>query len=449
MELEKKTRTDLDILSDALASGMMQRVSALISELNPAEIARLIESLPPARRNLVWNMVDEEDDSEVLAELNDEVRTRLMEGMDTTEVLTATEGMELDDLADVLADLPESVTQEVISSLSRRDRERIESVLSYPEDSAGGLMNPNTVAVRPNVTLEVVLRYLRALGNLPDDTYSLFVVDRNDRYLGNLRMSQIVTGQSDQMVRDTMDTDAEVFTTEQPATEVAREFRDLDLISAAVVDERGHLLGQITVDDVVDVISEQADRDILSMAGLDEEDDIFAPVVASAGRRAIWLGVNLATAFLAASVVGMFEETLSKVVVLAVLMPVVASMGGIAGTQTLTVMVRGMALGRVEDSNARWLLNKEIAVGLLNGLAWAAIVAVITVTFFSNWDVGLVIGAAVAINLVVAALAGVLVPLILRRLRIDPALAGGVVLTTVTDVVGFMTFLGLGTLFLT
>jgi magnesium transporter len=449
MEQPTKTQTDLGILSAALESGMMQHVAALVSDLNPAEIARLIESLPPARRDIVWNVVNEDDDGEVLAELNDEVRSRLMRGMDTDALLTATEGMELDDLADVVADLPESITQVVVSALSRRDRERLEAVLSYPEDSAGGLMNPNTVAVRPNVTLEVVLRYLRAMGQLPDDTHSLFVVDRDDRYLGKLRISRIVTGDMQELVRDAMDTDAQVFTAEQPATEVAREFQDHDLITAPVVDENGQLLGQIAIDDVVDVIREQADRDILSMAGLDEEDDIFAPVFVSAGRRAVWLGVNLATAFLAASVVGMFEATLEQVVILAVLMPVVASMGGIAGTQTLTIMIRGMALGRVEHSNARWLFSKELAVGVLNGLAWAVVVGLITITFFSSWDVGLVISAAVAINLVIAAFAGFLVPLVLRRLNIDPALAGGVVLTTVTDVVGFMTFLGLGTLFLT
>jgi magnesium transporter len=310
-------------------------------------------------------------------------------------------------------------------------------------------MNPSTIAVRPNVTLEVVLRYMRALGELPENTYSLFVVDRDDNYLGKLRFSRLLTSDTQELVRDAMDSDAQPFHADQSATDVAREFQDRDIVSAPVVNDQGRLLGQITVDDVVDVIREQADRDILSMAGLDEEDDIFAPVVASAGRRAIWLGVNLATAFLAAAVVGIFEETLEQVVVLAVLMPVVASMGGIAGTQTLTIMVRGMALGRVEDSNARWLFSKEIAVGVLNGLAWAAVVLVITITFFSGWDVGMVIGAAVAINLVIAAFAGFLVPLILRRLRIDPALAGGVVLTTVTDVVGFVTFLGLGTLFLT
>lgn len=449
MELEAKRKIDLGTLSDALERGMMQQAAGLIEDLNPAEIALLIESLPPAKRDIVWNLVSEEDDAEVLADLNDEVRTRLMEGMDTAKLLNATEGMELDDLADVVADLPESITQQVIRSLNQRDRERLEAVLLYPEDSAGGLMNPDTITVRPNVTLEVVLRYLRALGKLPDNTYSLFVVDRNDKYMGKLRISRIVTHDPQQLVRDAMDSDAQTFTAELPAADVAREFQNLDLISAPVVDESGHLLGQITIDDVVDVISEQADHDILSMAGLDEEDDVFAPVIVSAGRRAIWLGVNLATAFVAAAVVGMFQETLAKVVVLAVLMPVVASMGGIAGTQTLTLMIRGMALGRVENSNARWLLTKEVAVGVLNGCAWAVIVFLITVIFFAEWNVGLVIGAAVAINLVIAAFAGVIVPMVLQRLKIDPALAGGVVLTTVTDVVGFITFLGLGTLFLT
>jgi magnesium transporter len=449
MELEAKNKIDLGTLSDALKRGMMQQAAGLIEDLNPAEIALLIECLPPARRDIVWNLVSEEDDAEVLAELNDEVRTRLMEGMDTEKLLNATEGMELDDLADVLADLPESITQQVIRSLNQRDRERIETVLSYPEDSAGGLMNPDTITVRPNVTLEVVLRYLRALGELPDNTYSLFVVDRDDKYLGKLRISQIVTHDSDKLVRDAMDADAETFRVEMSDAEVAREFQNLDLASAPVVDDSGRLLGQITVDDVMDVIQEQADHDILSMAGLDEEDDIFAPVIASAGRRAIWLGVNLATAFVAAAVVGMFKDTLEQVVVLAVLMPVVASMGGIAGTQTLTLMIRGMALGRVEGSNARWLLTKEVSVGILNGFAWAGIVLLITIVFFAEWDVGLVIGAAVAINLIIAAFAGVIVPLVLRRMNIDAALAGGVVLTTVTDVIGFITFLGLGTLFLT
>ena len=449
MELEANSKSDLRRLSEALDRGMMQRATGLIADLHPAEIALLLESLPPEKRNIVWSLVSEDDNSDVLASLNDEVRTRLMEGMDTAALLAATESMDLDDLADVVADLPESITAQVVRSLNQRDRARLEAVLSYPEDSAGGLMNPDAVTVRPNVTLEVVQRYLAALGALPQNTSALFVVDRDDRYLGKLRISRIVTSDPQAVVRDVMDSKAETFSADMPADDVAREFQNLDLVTAPVLDESGRLVGQITIDDVVDVIREQADRAILGMAGLDEEDDIFAPVVTSASRRAIWLGVNLATAFLAAAVVGLFEETLSKVVILAVLMPVVASMGGIAGTQTLTLMIRGIALGRVETSNARWLLSKEFMVGMLNGLAWAAVVAVITVMFFSSWDVGLVIGAAVAINLIIAALAGFIVPLVLQKLRIDPALAGGVVLTTVTDVVGFISFLGLGTLFLT
>ena len=449
MEPEADVKTDLSLLSEALDHGLMQKAEGLMENLNPAEIALLLESLPPAKREIVWKLVDSSDEGEVLAELNDEVRTGLMEGMDLAALLAATEGMALDDLADVAADLPESITQRLIQSLNASDRERLEAVLSYPEDSAGGLMNPSTIAVRPNVSLEVVLRYLRALGELPDQTASLFVVDRNGRYLGTLMISSLVTQDPGQSVIAVMDDEIEGIPASESAAEVAKQFQTRDLVTAPVVDDNGLLLGQITVDDVVDVIREQADHDILSMAGLDEEDDIFAPVAISAGRRAIWLGVNLATAFLAAAVVGMFEATLAKVVTLAVLMPVVASMGGVAGSQTLTLMIRGIALGRIEDSNARWILFKEVAVGVLNGFGWAIVVMLITVTFFSDWDVGFVIGAAVAINLVVAALAGFLVPIILRRMNIDPALAGGVVLTTVTDVVGFFSFLGLGTLFLT
>jgi magnesium transporter len=448
MEPKADVKTDLRAVSEALEHGRLKSAERLMGDLNPAEIALLLESVPPPKREVAWQLVPTSNEGEVLAELNDEVRTRLMKGMDTAELLAATEGMAIDDLADIAADLPEPITGLLIQSLNQSDRERLEAVLSYPEDSAGGLMNPSTVAVRPNVTLDVVLRYLRALGELPDHSTSLFVVDRNEQYLGTLLFSALVTHDLNETVAAVMDDEVKAIHAETSAADVAKRFQLLDLVTAPVVDESGLLLGQITVDDVVDVITEQADHDILSMAGLDEEDDIFAPVFISAGRRAIWLGVNLATAFLAAAVVGMFEETLAEVVTLAILMPVVASMGGIAGSQTLTLMIRGMALGRIEDSNARWILIKEVAVGVLNGIVWAIVVMLITVTFFSDWDIGFVIGAAVAINLVFAALAGVIVPIVLRRLNIDPALAGGVVLTTVTDVVGFISFLGLGTLFL-
>lgn len=448
MDAEHKSKSNLGRLREALESGTLRQVRALVNTLHPAEIARLLESLPPPERAIVWDLVAEADEGDVLLELTDEVRAKIIEEMDAEEVVAATEGMDLDDLADFIADLPEAVTREVIRSLSEQDKDRLQAVLSYPEDSAGGLMDPDTISVRPDVTLEVVLRYLRILGEIPDRTDAVFVVDRNGRYLGALFMARIVTREPQSTVADVMDRTFDPIPSDRRSGDVARDFSNRDLLSAPVVDAQGRLIGQITIDDVVDVIQEQAEHDFLRMAGLDEEDDMFAPVVTSVRRRAIWLGVNLATAFLAAAVVGLFEATLDKVVILAVLMPVVASMGGIAGSQTLTLMVRGMALGRVQDSNARWLLIKELAVGCLNGLAWAGVVALVTVLFFSTWEVAAIIAIAITLNLVFAALAGVLIPLVLKRLQIDPALAGSVVLTTVTDVVGFAAFLGLGAAFL-
>jgi len=449
--MESKTQLESirSALREGLEDGTLRHVRSLLVSLHPAETARLLESLPPGERLIAWELVPDESEGDILVELNDEVRARLVDAMNLDDIIAATENMHLDDLADFVADIPEAVTQQVIRSLSMQDRERLEAVLSYPEDSAGGLMDPETVSVRPDVTLEVVLRYLRLHGELPDKTDSVFVVDRDDRYLGALYISRLVTHDADSLVSEVMDRSVTAIDADCPATEVATSFRDRDLVSAPVVGPGGRLIGKITIDDVVDVIQEQAEHDILSMAGLDEEDDMFAPVITSTQRRAVWLGVNLATAFLAAAVVALFKPTLEKVVVLAVLMPIVASMGGIAGSQTLTLMIRGMALGRVQDSNARWLLAKEIAVALLNGAAWACVVAAITIFFFSTWEVGAIIAAALAINLLTAAFAGFAIPLLLRKLRIDPALAGTVVLTTITDVVGFMTFLGLGTLFLT
>jgi len=442
-------KTDLGLLREALESGALRQVRNLVRSLHPAEIADLLESLPPAERAIVWDLVEDSDDGDVLLELNDEVRAGIIDGMEAAELVAATEGMDLDDLADFVADLPEAVTQQVIRSLSDQDKERLQSVLAYPEDSAGGLMNPDTISVRPDVSVEVVLRYLRMLTDIPDKTDAVFVVDRDGRYLGALYMSRLVSRDPAATVISIMDAAVEPIPCELPAQEVAREFKNRDLVSGPVIDADGKLIGQITVDDVVDVIEEQAEHVVLSMAGLDEDDDMFAPVVASVRRRAVWLGINLATAFLASAVVAQFEATLSQVVVLAVLMPVVASMGGIAGSQTLTLMIRGLALGRVEDSNARSVMIKECSVGLLNGVAWAVVVGIVTVIFFSTWEVGVIIAAAITLNLIVAALAGFLIPLGMQRLNIDPALAGSVVLTTVTDVVGFLTFLGLGALFLT
>lgn len=433
----------------ALDSGTLRPVRRMIHSLHPAEIGHLLESVRPAEREIVWELVEHEDEGEVLLAVNDEVRAQLISGMDDQEVVAALDGLDVDDLADVFADLPETVNRELLRSMDQRDRDRLQTVLAYPEDTAGGLMNLDTVTVRPNVTVEVVCRYLRLRGEIPESTDALFVVNRNDEYLGRLYLNRLLTADQDKTIAEIMDTESPSIPAKTTATEVTVIFEDWDLFSAAVVGDQNRLLGRITIDDVVDVIRDEADHSIMSMAGLDEESDMFAPVIISARRRAVWLGVNLATAFIAAWVIGLFQATIEKVVVLAVLMPIVASMGGIAGSQTLTLVIRGLALGQVEASNARWILFKEIAIGLLNGVGWALVVALATVAWFRSWDVAAVIAAAMVINLFVAAMSGVVVPIILKRMSIDPALAGGVVLTTITDVIGFMAFLGLGTIFLT
>jgi magnesium transporter len=438
----------LERLREALASGSQRRVGKVVNALHPAEIADLLESLPPPKRELVWELVEPELDGEVLLELNDEVRAKFVSEMDTHELVSAAEGMALDDLADFVAELPEALINRVLQSLDQHDRERLTQVMAYPEDSAGGLMNPDVVTLRPDVTLEVVVRYLRMRGQLPVGTDALFVVDRHDRYIGSLYLTSLLTAEPTRLVAELMDREVSGVPSMTPAHEVAMLFETRDLLSAPVVETDGRLVGRITVDDVVDVIREEAEHSLMSMAGLDEDTDMFAPVLESTRRRALWLGVNLATAFVAAWVVGLFQATIDKVVALAVLMPIVASMGGIAGTQTLTLMIRGLALGQVQRSNTRWLVGREIAVGVINGCGWALVVAAATVLWFRSWELGGIIALAIVANLVAAAFAGVLIPLILQRLRIDPALAGGVVLTTVTDVVGFMAFLGLGALLL-
>jgi magnesium transporter len=394
-------------------------------------------------------MVDRELEGDVLVELNENVRQELIDSMEPGELVAATEGLEVDDLADIVGDLPEAVTRQVLRSMDQRDRERLRTVLSWPEDSAGGLMNTDTVSVRADVSLEVVLRYLRMRGDLPPRTDSLFVVDRDDRYLGTIALTRLITGDPDATVGESLDAEAARIDPSTASHDVAQLFQDRDLVSAAVVDPEGRLLGRITVDDVVDVIREEAEHSVLSMAGLQDEEDLFAGILPSTRRRLLWLGINLITAFLAAAVVKTFEGTIEKVAALAALMPIVASMGGIAGTQTVTLIIRGLALGQVQWSNARWLLFKEIAVGSLNGLLWALVVGLVTVFWFGTWQIAAIIAAAMLINLLAAAAVGVLVPLALRRFEIDPALSAGVIITTFTDCIGFATLLGLGALFLT
>lgn len=438
----------LAAIQAALAAGRLRGADRMVDALHPAEAALLLESLPPAKRALAWELVNQDAQGGVLVELSEEVRSELLAEMKPDEVIAAAEGLDVDDLADLLAELPEAVTQQVLRSMDHQDRVRLSAVLAFPEDTAGGLMNTDTVTVRPDVTLEVVLRYLRMRGELPERTDCLFVVDRHDRYLGALPVTRLLTADPERIVSGEMDPEVAPILPTAPAADVARLFESRNLLSAAVVAADGRLLGRITVDDVVDVVREQAEHPALAAAGLEDEDDVFAGVRKSARRRALWLGINLLTALLAAWVVGLFEATIEKVVALAVLMPVVASMGGIAGTQTVTLIIRGIALGQVQPSNARWLFFKELSVGAVNGLVWAGAVAFATWLWFGTWDVAAVIFVAIVINLVAAAVAGVAIPLALKRMRIDPALAGGVILTTVTDVVGFAALLGLGAAFL-
>ncbi|PCI20837.1 MAG: magnesium transporter [Piscirickettsiaceae bacterium] len=444
----ENTHEHLRQLSKSLESGALSRVKQQINDLHSAEIASLLESLPLKNRLIVWKLIDPDLTGDILVEVNDEVRLGLIEQTDDQDLITAAGSLETDDLADIFDDLPDVVLHQVVRSMSNQDRRRLQSVMSYDEDSAGGLMNPDMISIRPNVNLDVVLRYLRQRGELPANTDKLFVVNKNNRFIGALNISDLLTQSSKKSVADVMFTEEKALSPTLSDNDVALFFEDYNLVSAAVVDENDRLIGRITIDDVVDVIRDEADRSILSIAGLDEDDDMFAPVVRSAKRRAVWLGINLFTAFLAAWVIGLFSATIEQIVALAVLMPIVASMGGIAGSQTLMLVIRGIALNQIGKTNARWLLWKELAVGALNGILWATVVALITGLWFQSVPLGLLIAAAMIINLIAAALAGATIPILLKRINIDPALAGGVVLTTITDVIGFVSFLGLATIFL-
>ena len=444
MEARDSTKANIELLQERLNSGRMRSARIMVNSLYPSEVARLLESLPLKERAMLWEIVDSDMEGDVLVELAEEVRDGLIESMRTQDLIAAAEGMEVDDLADLLADLPETVTQEVLQSLDKQDHDRVKQVLAYDEESAGGLMNVDIVTVRPDVTLEVVSRYLRAVGQMSDGTDSIFVVGRDNSYIGALFLSRLLTRDPNEMVANVMSTEVMPIPAHTPSADVVWEFENRDLLSAPVVDDDFRVLGRITVDDVVDVIRDEAEHSLMSAAGLDEEDDMFAPVFKSARRRALWLGINLGTAFLAAAVVDLFQTTIDKIVLLAVLMPVVPSMGGVAGTQSLVIITRAMALGQVDKTNATRILKKELAVSLLNGLGWSIVVATFTYLWFGDWRIGGVIAAAMIINLFIAALSGFGIPMLLKRMRIDPAIAGGVVLTTVTDVVGYMTFLGLG-----
>jgi magnesium transporter len=441
------SQNTLDKLSTALDSGTLVDVRRMLNGLAPADVAHLLESSPPKFRHILWQMVEVEREGEVLGELSDELQAHFLSDMDAAEVALITEGLEDDDVADILQQLPGRVTREVLNAMDHQDRSRLEQVMLYPDDIAGGLMNTDTITIRARLTLDVVLRFLRRHDEIPEMTDNLIVVNRSDQFIGLLPLRTLLVSDPSASVREMMATDVEPIPVNMPDTEVARLFERNDWVSAPVVDDNGRLVGRITIDDVVDVIREDADHSFMSMAGLDEDEDTFAPLSRAAPRRAIWLGINLGTAFIASSVINLFQDTIEKVVALAVLMPIVASMGGIAGTQTLTVLVRGIAMGQVGKNNQAWLINRELMIGLINGFLWAAVVAVAASLWFNDWNIGIIIAAAMVINLVTAALIGAVLPLLMTRANIDPALAGGVVLTTVTDVVGFVSFLGLATLF--
>ena len=444
---QETSENTLDKLSLALDSGTFVDVRRMLNGLAAADVAHLLESSPPKFRHILWQMVEVDREGEVLGELSDELQAHFLADMDVAEVSLITEGLEDDDVADILQQLPGRVTREVLNAMDHQDRSRLEQVMHYPDDVAGGLMNTDTITIRARLTLDVVLRYLRRHDEIPEMTDNLIVVNRKDKFIGLLPLRTLLVSDPSASVREMMATDVEPIPVNTPDTEVARLFERSDWVSAPVVDDSGKLLGRITIDDVVDVIREDADHSFMSMAGLDQDEDTFAPVLRAAPRRTIWLGVNLLTAFIASSVINLFQDTIEKVVALAVLMPIVASMGGIAGTQTLTVLVRGIAMGQVVRSNQSWLISRELTIGIINGVLWALVVAVAASLWFKDWSIGIIIAAAMVINLVTAALTGAVLPLLLTRLKVDPALAGGVVLTTVTDVVGFVSFLGLATLF--
>ncbi|MEX1032014.1 MAG: magnesium transporter [Cellvibrionaceae bacterium] len=446
-ELQTQTQYQLGKIFEALDSGAFQPIRRMLNGLRPVEIAHLLESSPPKSRIVLWQLVDKELEGEVLQELSEDIQVYFLKQMNFEQVAAVTEDLDDDDVTDILQHLPDRVIRQVLAAMSDQNRHRVESLLSYSGDTAGGLMSSDVITIRPRLTLDVVLRYLRRHEELPPSTDNLIVVNREDEFLGILPISKLLTTDLGITVREIMLTDMDPIPADMSDTEVARLFEHHDWVSAPVVDANGKVLGRITIDDVVDVIREDADHSLMSMAGLDAEEATFAPVLKSMPRRAIWLSINLITAVLASVVIHQFEGTIEKVVALAVLMPIVASMGGVAGSQTLTVVIRGMALGQIGRNNVNWLLSREFMVSAINGLLLAVVLGTAVSYVYDDFTIALIIGAAMIINLLTAALAGTLLPMILRSVRVDPALAGGVLLTTVTDVVGFLSFLGLATYF--
>ena len=433
-----KSAIDLESIGD---------VRDIVKDIHPADLADVLEALPPEERTTVWNETPIDTRGETLSELTQGVREGFIKSVDNEDLVNIINTLDIDDIADLIPELPDEVIQNILFTSSKAQRESLDEVLSYSEDTAGGLMNVDTITIKANVPLSVVQRYLRLLGKLPDYTDKLFVINKENKLIGSIMTSDLLTEEPTTKVREIINENILTIALTDEANDIASAFEKYNLISAPVVDEKNQLIGRITIDDVVDVIREQEAHNILAQAGLKEEEDVFAPVITTLKNRALWLGVNLITAIIASAVISQFEETIARVVALAVLMPIIASMGGNAGTQTMTFMIRGLATGTISNHNLWQITRKEIMVGLLNGLIWAVVAAAIAITWYNDLQLGMIVAVAMMINLVFSAVAGVLIPMILDKVGIDPALASGVALTTITDVVGFFAILGLASWF--
>ena len=437
-----------ELVETLLHKQHIAELRAKLDRLHPADIAFILEALPLDERLFVWDLVKADRDGEILLEVSDAVRETLIEAMDSHELVAATGQLDTDEIADLAPDLPSEVMQDVFRALSVEEREQLRAAMSYDEDSVGALMDFEAVTVREDVTLEAVLRYLRRFDELPDHTDQLFVVDRDERLEGVLPLNLLLVTDPDEMVSNIMVAEPLTLEPDEKAQTAAQAFERYDLVSAPVVDKDRKLVGRVTVNAVVDYIRESTETEQLSRAGLREGEDIFASVWDSVKNRWAWLAVNLVTAFVASRVIGAFEGSIEKLVALAALMPIVAGIGGNSGNQTITMIVRAMALGQVQQESARVLLRKEIGVAMVNGLIWGSLLGFVAWWLYRSVPLGLVMTAAMSLNLMVAAMVGVAVPLLRQRLGYDPAIGSSVMITAVTDSGGFFIFLGLATLFL-
>ena len=445
MEIEENKK-NLKIILDDSSNLSLNQIRRLLNEMSPSEIAHALESSPPKQRNILFSLLETEEEGDVLFELGEEIQQDLVSNISNEELVEAVKELELDEIVDILQNLPEERMKKILSNMSKVDRQRIEMGLVFPENTAGGLLNTDVISVRPNNSIKEVINYLRDQKELPESTDKIFVVNSKNYYLGELPISKIITTDPKMIVREIMDTDIPAIDVDLKDKDVATIFERNDLISSAVIDVNGQLIGRITIDDVVDVIREDAEQNLLGMAGVAE--DTFAPPGRAAKSRVFWLAMNLVTAFIAASTINLFQDVIDKIVYLAVLMPIVASMGGVAATQTLTIVLRGLTLEQINTSNIRWLFKRELAVSIINGIVLSALVGISTYLWFQDITIAILISSALVINLISSVIAGIVVPLILRRLNQDPAIGGSVVVTTVTDVVGFFSFLGLATIYL-